>query len=139
MIAIVCTLEHETAVATRCSVSPMNRKQSVDSEPTNSATADTATRQVVIDAPTLLDGMPELWRILVAIERCRMTLPDRAAMFAGHGHSIAEGHDPRTCPACTGYGCGVLVTRASRLDRRLICALPDDDVRPGTIETEYLS
>lgn len=98
---------------------------------------DTATRLLVIDAPTLLDGMPELWRILVAIERCRLTIPDRAELWVGIGHDRTP-HDPRTCPACTGYACGVLVTRASKLDRRLICALPDDDVKPGTIETEYL-
>jgi hypothetical protein len=121
-------------------VSPMNRKQTVDNEPTTSATADTATRLVVVDAPTLLDGMPELWRILVAIERCRMGDGEVSrGPWIGIGHDVEGGHDPRTCSVCTGYACGVLVTRSSRLDRRLVCALPDDDVRPGTIETEYLS
>lgn len=52
-------------------VCPMNRKQSVDSGSTNGASADTATRSLILNAPTLLDGIGELWRLCRAHERTR--------------------------------------------------------------------
>jgi hypothetical protein len=131
--------EYRTVGPWRCSVSPMTRNQVVDIRSTGSAPADTTSRTVVVDAPTLLEGMPELWRILVAIERCRMSPAEvERGPWVGVGHTLAEGHDKRTCPACTGYACGVTVTRASHIDPRLVCAIPDDSVLPGTIFTEYL-
>lgn len=116
----------------------MDGKQNVDNESTNTTSTTRRPTAVVVNAPTLSEGIFELFRITRAIDRtydpgltvpssCRQIAPHTSA-YTGRGYRL-QGH------AST---CGIRVVRGSKADPYLVSAYPDPDVAVDDIVTEYL-